>query len=182
MHFGKLLHEQTTKEWRFYSVYYKAMKQSVNTSGNDTESEEDIAAFKKIFGDSMGKLTKFYIEKETWANYYLNVLEGNVHKICESVSKPPSPTSGTEAGSTENDSFSVSTGSSLEDEGRDISFEEEKSLKGNYSFFTTCFNSFQREGKAISYAEQFCERTISPGQKIYTLSPLHVRKQVIVHL
>ena len=41
------------------------MKQSVKTSGNDTESKEDIVEFKKMFNDSMDKLTKFYVEKET---------------------------------------------------------------------------------------------------------------------
>ena len=78
-----------------------------------------------------------------------------MHKLCEIASKPPSPASRTEAGSIENDSSCVSTGNSLEGEGPDISFEEEKSPQGNYSFFPVCSDFFQREGNAIAYAEQF---------------------------
>ena len=78
-----------------------------------------------------------------------------MHKLRESASEPPSPASGTESGSTENDSSSVSTGSSSEGEGRDISFEEEKSPKSYYSFFPVCSDFFQREGNVIAYAEQF---------------------------
>ena len=75
MRFGKVLREKTIKEWRFYSVDCKAMKVSVKTSGNDTKSKEDIVEFKKMFNDSMDKFIKFYVEKETWANCYLNVLD-----------------------------------------------------------------------------------------------------------
>jgi len=166
MRFGKVLRENTIKEWRFYSVDYKAMKQSLKTSGNDTVSEEGIAEFNKVFDDSMDKLTKFYVEKETWANCYLNVLEGNLHKLRESASEPPSPTSG--AGSTENDSSSVSTGSSLEGEGRDISFEEEKSPKGDYSFLLdTPISSRGKETRSLTQSDFVKEQYRQVGRSTH---------------
>lgn len=177
MRFGKVLRENTIKEWRFYSVDYKAMKQSLKASGNDTVSEEDIAEFNKVFDDSMDKLTKFYVEKETWANCYLNVLEGNLHKLRESASEPPSPTSG--AGSTENDSSSVSTGSSLEGEGRDISFEEEKSPKGDYSFLLdTPISSRGKETRSLTQSDFVKEQYRQVGRSTHFHHYIYAKKSL----
>jgi SPX domain protein involved in polyphosphate accumulation len=86
MKFGKLLRQQTLKEWRFYAVDYKDLKQSLK------HDETTIDAFCASLAACELKLSKFYHDKEKWAMEYMTVLEDRVSQLRETA--PSSPRSG----------------------------------------------------------------------------------------
>jgi cytidyltransferase-like protein len=101
MKFGKTLAEKTLKEWRFYAVDYKELKQTLknctqaddSSGGKDADEkiEEHMAAFFDILKASESKLQKFYEDKEQWALTYMKTLEERVESLRESASSPGSP-------------------------------------------------------------------------------------------
>jgi SPX domain protein involved in polyphosphate accumulation len=102
MKFGRTLREKTLKEWRFYSVDYKAMKKALKANdGNADEGE-----FFRLYYDSQAKISKFYHDKETWAMEYMMTLEKRVEELRESATSPPSPSGYS----------SISSSSSLDDD------------------------------------------------------------------
>ena len=99
MKFGKNLRDKTLKEWRFYSVDYKALKKTLKKSQDDT-SKPDTAEFFRVLEDSESKLSKFYHDKEKWALGYLTTLEERVQSLREVASvAPDSPTEAESASS-----------------------------------------------------------------------------------
>merc|ERR1712087_727348 len=66
-------------EWRFYAVDYKALKKTISSEGCVDRDE-----FNRILDESEKKLTKFYVDKECWAQDYLISLEDRVEKLRES--------------------------------------------------------------------------------------------------
>jgi cytidyltransferase-like protein len=86
MKFGKTLAERTLKEWRFYSVDYKALKKSLK---QDSSSDEFFAILEK----SEAKSAKFYSDKQSWAVNYMVTLEKRVESLRESAEEPGSPSS-----------------------------------------------------------------------------------------
>jgi cytidyltransferase-like protein len=88
MKFGRTLREKTLKEWRFYSVDYKAMKKALKANDGHANKDE----FFRLYDDSQTKLAKFYLEKENWAMEYMKTLEQRVEELRESATSPPSPT------------------------------------------------------------------------------------------
>ena len=119
MKFGKLLREKTLKEWRFYAVDYKALKQSLN---DDKPTE-------KAFSDSLAacelKLSKFYHDKEKWAVEYMQVLEDRVTQLRETA--PHSPRSGsiTEASSSDSDAQSLTSDDETENGSSEVVHESD---------------------------------------------------------
>jgi cytidyltransferase-like protein len=93
MKFGKNLREQTLKEWRFYSVDYKALKKSIRVGGDDSTIPFGNEFF-SILEDDQRKITKFYQDKENWALQYMKTLEERVADLREAqtVVPPESPT------------------------------------------------------------------------------------------
>lgn len=105
MKFGKTLAEKTLKEWRFYAVDYKNLKQTLkncadsfeDSDGEDTTTpepqqiEEHMAEFFDILKQSESKLQKFYEDKEQWALTYMKTLEDRVESLRQSASSPGSP-------------------------------------------------------------------------------------------
>lgn len=83
MKFGRTLREKTLKEWRFYSVDYKAMKKALKAN--------DEGEFFHLYDDSQMKVSKFYHDKENWAMEYMHTLEKRVEDLRESATSPPSP-------------------------------------------------------------------------------------------
>lgn len=102
MKFGRTFRDKTIKEWRFYSVDYKAMKKALKANDGNANEEE----FFRLYDDAQIKVSKFYQEKENWANEYMNTLTKRVEELRESATSPPSPTESCS---------SLSTSSSLED-------------------------------------------------------------------
>jgi SPX domain len=87
MKFGRTLREKTLKEWRFYSVDYKAMKKALKANdGNGDEGE-----FFRLYDNSQMKISKFYHDKKNWAMEYMHTLEKRVEDLRESATSPPSP-------------------------------------------------------------------------------------------
>jgi cytidyltransferase-like protein len=93
MKFGKTLAERTLKEWRFYSVDYKALKKAIKACKENSSTESNTPAFFDILDNSEAKLVKFYSEKENWAMQYMETLEESVELLRESASEPGSPSS-----------------------------------------------------------------------------------------
>jgi cytidyltransferase-like protein len=99
MKFGKTLAQNSQKEWRFYYVDYKALKQVIkNKDIDDTQ-----AAFDTIMSKAEDKLSKFYMDRESWAVDYFTSLEKRVQQLRESASEPGSPSSLSSNSSVEND-------------------------------------------------------------------------------
>jgi len=76
----------------FFAVDYKQLKKCLkipmgSSSDNDSDSElkpdisVNISKFESILDESMTKLNRFYLDKESWANEYMSTLEGNVTKF-----------------------------------------------------------------------------------------------------
>lgn len=111
MKFGRTLRDRTLKEWRFYTVDYKALKKSLklseegtnlvdsinNVSGVDSDNEQpnnnnggavDTAEFFRILSQSEDQLTKFYNDKERWVFSYMKTLEDRVTELREAAADP----------------------------------------------------------------------------------------------
>lgn len=110
MKFGKQLREKTLKEWRFYTVDYKALKKILRE--DDSLNKEH---FFRLIDESEIKLAKFYHGKESWAFDYMKTLLERVQALREAMESPSeSPTdsesfSESSAGSSEDDNASVSS-------------------------------------------------------------------------
>jgi len=92
MKFGKAFAERTLKEWRFYYVDYKELKQSIKKAKNGSISEEEAqTSFDVIIDNSEAKLGKFYHDKLDWATSYITTLDKRVEDLRESASQPGSP-------------------------------------------------------------------------------------------
>lgn len=89
MKFGKTLREQTLKEWRFYAVDYKALKNTLKV-GNDKTTVDEEEFFCRLEESKM-KVSKFYDEKEAWALKYMKTLEERVEALRETAMNPPTP-------------------------------------------------------------------------------------------
>lgn len=122
MKFGKTLRESILKEWRFYSVDYKAMKGCLKSSEDDggvSDSDYEncprdgqgvnVEEFMSLYETSKVKITKFYEDKEQWACGYMTTLEERVEALRETSSCPPSPGSETSPESATSDSSVVSS-------------------------------------------------------------------------
>mmetsp|Transcript_20801 Transcript_20801/g.33512 ORF Transcript_20801/g.33512 Transcript_20801/m.33512 type:complete len:410 (+) Transcript_20801:1234-2463(+) len=95
MKFGKTLAERTLKEWKFYYVDYKQLKQTLKKAAADDVSNEQLqASFDKILETSQDKLSKFYYDKENWAVNYFVTLQERVESLRASApAEPGSPSS-----------------------------------------------------------------------------------------
>lgn len=95
MKFGKTLAERTLKEWRFYYVDYKELKQSIKKSKDDGSVSENEAqgSFNAIMENAEKKIGKFYHDKLGWATSYITTLDKRVEDLRESASGPGSPAS-----------------------------------------------------------------------------------------
>lgn len=92
MKFGKALAERTLKEWRFYYVDYKELKQSIKKAKDGSISEEEAqTSFDAIIDNSETKIDKFYHDKLGWATSYIKTLDKRVEDLRESASQPGSP-------------------------------------------------------------------------------------------
>ena len=114
MQFGKTLRQKLIKEWRFYAVDYKALKQALNLQEDNKINQ---AEFDRIMVESENKLTKFYVDKESWAQDYIHTLEERVEKLREAHANSPSET-GSENHNVSSET-SVSSVSSSESENED---------------------------------------------------------------
>ena len=83
MKFGKNLREKTLKEWRFYSVDYKALKKTLKL-----QDDSGKAAFFRVLEDSETKISAFYHDKEKWAFAYMKKLEERVEALRAAMSSP----------------------------------------------------------------------------------------------
>lgn len=86
MKFNKVLTNGILKEWRFYSVDYKAMKKYLKHSKDDNTSSPTAAGnnheeFFKLYADAQDKVQKFYNEREKWAFTYMTTLEERVETL-----------------------------------------------------------------------------------------------------
>lgn len=104
MKFGKHLREKTLKEWRFYTVDYKALKKSLNFHDDTPNTRQ----FFQLFEECKSKIAKFYFDKEKWALGYMETLEKRVDALREVTSYPSETT--TEAESSSDASISSSDG------------------------------------------------------------------------
>eukprot|EP00586_Coscinodiscus_wailesii_P006286 CAMPEP_0172483190 /NCGR_PEP_ID=MMETSP1066-20121228/10076_1 /TAXON_ID=671091 /ORGANISM="Coscinodiscus wailesii, Strain CCMP2513" /LENGTH=416 /DNA_ID=CAMNT_0013246917 /DNA_START=199 /DNA_END=1449 /DNA_ORIENTATION=- len=86
MKFGKTLREQIIQEWRFYAVDYKALKKTLSMKGDESPDTDE---FYGLLDESKNKLSKFYFDKEAWANDYMHTLEERVQSLRETYSEPP---------------------------------------------------------------------------------------------
>mmetsp|Transcript_27879 Transcript_27879/g.34414 ORF Transcript_27879/g.34414 Transcript_27879/m.34414 type:complete len:428 (-) Transcript_27879:337-1620(-) len=78
MKFSKTLINNVLKEWRFYSVDYKAMKKALKAAeGGGIDHDE----FFSLYDQSKAKLTKFYTDKEKWAITYYKSMEERVDAL-----------------------------------------------------------------------------------------------------
>lgn len=122
MKFGRILREKTLKEWRFYSVDYKAMKKALN-KGDAKEFDEVLEASKE-------RVKKFYDSKESWVMTYLKSLEAKVADLVQiSADTNRSNTccdklDAAACSSTDEDASSLSSFSSTSNASKDSVFEE----------------------------------------------------------
>lgn len=130
MKFGKDLRERTLKEWRFYTVDYKALKKSLKLQ-DDTAL--DTNEFFRLLEESEAKLSKFYFDKEKWAIGYMKTLEERVDDLREAMSTPSES-------ATEAESSSDASISSSDDEASTVSSTDE--MDGHFVKMTNKRQSF----------------------------------------
>ena len=117
MRFGKTIRDRTLKEWRFYTVDYKALKQSLKLPAGNNKNL-DSAEFFRLLEESEMKLTKFYNDKERWAFDYMKTLEDRVTALRDAASSPDvlksrtSETTGSSSRSSSSNSLSEADSSS----------------------------------------------------------------------
>lgn len=129
MKFGKTLGDRTLKEWRFYTVDYKALKQSIKLQEGKTEV--DTAEFYRLLEDSEVKLSKFYNDKERWAFDYMKTLEERVTALRETAASPEcvgSPQSCSSSNSLSDNSSSEEEPASPSSDSEDAVLDLEQSL------------------------------------------------------
>jgi len=82
MKFNKVLIKSILKEWRYYSVDYKAMKKNLKPckDGQSVNEQE----FFRLYDDAKGRVAKFYQDREDWAVSYSSKLEELVVVLRES--------------------------------------------------------------------------------------------------
>jgi cytidyltransferase-like protein len=127
MKFGKQLQAQARREWIFYALEYKQCKKCLKVSGSGDKciiSEKFFA----ILSETEEKLTKFYIDKETWALGYIKTLEDRVESLREVSSSAE-----TVAPTASPSESSVSSASSEEGE-ENIEPEDNGSIIGTLNF------------------------------------------------
>jgi len=119
MQFGKTLRSKIIKEWRFYAVDYKALKKIVNSSRafglDDVDVNEE--EFNDVLNQSLERLSKFYFDKESWAQDYMHVLEERLESLRLSHEKSGLPPQESTANG---DDGSVSSVSSSDDDTNDV--------------------------------------------------------------
>lgn len=83
MKFNKTLNASILKEWRFYSVDYKAMKKTIKGAepGSPESDGIDSEKFFSLYELSKAKLDKFYNDKEKWAVTYFQTMEERVETL-----------------------------------------------------------------------------------------------------
>merc|ERR1719162_2153030 len=79
MKFNKVLIKSILKEWRYYSVDYKAMKKTLRVSKDGQDDTcVDEQEFFRLYDDAKDRVGKFYQDREQWAVSYASKLEGLV--------------------------------------------------------------------------------------------------------
>lgn len=121
MQFGKKLRQKIIKEWRFYAVDYKALKKTIGSDG-DVDKHE----FERVLEESEKKLTKFYADKESWAQDYLHTLEERVDRLRDSHSTSSMQANGTSLSS-------VSSVSSSDSDNNPTSARDKESVQTSSS-------------------------------------------------
>lgn len=91
MKFNKVLIKSILKEWRYYSVDYKAMKKTLRVS-NDSQDDTcvDEQEFFRLYEDAKDRVGKFYQDREQWAVSYSSKLEDLVAELQKSKVSTPS--------------------------------------------------------------------------------------------
>jgi len=85
MKFNKVLIKSILKEWRYYSVDYKAMKKTLkNSNPNQSENCVGNKEFFRLYDDAKDRVAKFYEDREEWAISYSSKLEELVITLSES--------------------------------------------------------------------------------------------------
>lgn len=89
MQFGKTLRNKLIKEWRYYAVDYKALKKIIGAKQvfGLEETTIDEAEFNRVIDESLDRISKFYFDKESWAQDYVHVLEERLDLLRESYAK-----------------------------------------------------------------------------------------------
>lgn len=102
MRFGKTLRNNTLKEWAFYTVDYKKLKQALNGNlSSIDDSTVDKDEFFNILSASEETLRKFYEDKEQWATQYLGTLEERVENLREVAQRPENSSDSSDVSSDE---------------------------------------------------------------------------------
>jgi len=130
MKFGRTLRENTLNEWRYYSVNYKKLKQSLKNG--------ELDKFEAILEESKTNIGKFYTSKENWAMEYLEQLKVHVEKLTEVAQKNMDAKSEKNSDEVDNDSS--------DDESSD---EEEENELGDKKIATSAWKSHEVEDLKI---------------------------------
>jgi len=85
MKFNKVFIKSILKEWRYYSVDYKAMKKTLkNCDDSPSGTSIDDQKFSRLYADAKDRVAKFYEDREEWAISYSSKLEELVVTLSES--------------------------------------------------------------------------------------------------
>ena len=85
MKFNKVLINSILKEWRYYSVDYKAMKKTLkNCDDIPNDTSVDDQKFFRLYDDAKDRVAKFYQDREEWAISYSSKLEELVDTLSKS--------------------------------------------------------------------------------------------------
>jgi len=91
MKFNKVLIKSILKEWRYYSVDYKAMKETLRVSKDGRDDTcVDEQEFFRLYDDAKDRVGKFYRDREQWAASYSSKLEDLVVELQKSEVSAPS--------------------------------------------------------------------------------------------
>lgn len=143
MKFNKTLNASILKEWRFYSVEYKAMKKALKEDPDSAGM--DASEFFRLYDLSKSKLSKFYNDRENWATGYYLTMEERVEalkstKVSTCTGTPHSPQSASE-GETNLLTDSESTSSSIASESANDSDEDDEVMYVDIEGLSNSFGS-----------------------------------------
>jgi cytidyltransferase-like protein len=151
MRFGKTLREKTLKEWRFYSVDYKALKQTLK---GDIDREE----FFRLLDVSKDAVSKFYSDKENWAVGYIETLEDRVDSLRAKASLSPSqslPELVTEHSASSSDDSSVSSSEEGTTAGKDMISTQSPTGVSDYSKINKEYDWLKEQYRRTGKCEHF---------------------------
>ena len=173
MKFNKTFNASILKEWRFYSIDYKAMQKCLKKEDNGTTTTSAAPTatnspseheFFNLYELSKSKLTKFYTDKETWATNYYDTMEERVQALrstklsAQSQSAPGDTNLATDSYDEDSATSSIASGGGIDSNEEELFVD--MGAMSNYLDSRMTLESYKKEAPSADneWLKQACRR------------------------